>query len=286
MGIYFGRNREFFTAAATRLQKNVCTYLRMMTRNEHYSSKKIMKVTQKKEIIMCKTHMLLLILCSTLNLFVNAAKGNDHLVAHWTFDQGVGDVAPYSISGSPGEIVGAQWASGSLYFDGVGDYVRVPITGDLALAADLVTIEAVINIASEGGLDAQHYVVDSRDGLGGGYCLSVDTETIQFGIGHVLMDFPCWGIEANQWHYVAGIYDGYEMRAYLDGEEVGSYDFAGDTAGTDWLYIGQNYTGDEGFHGRIDDIKLYTTVPEPATLVLLGLGGPALLRLRKRRGIA
>lgn len=231
--------------------------------------------------------MLLFTLLSMLNVFVNAASGNDDVVAHWTFDEGVGGIIGDPVGGHNGEIFGAEWASGSLYFDGDGDYVKVPITGVLALA-DLITIEAEINIASEGGLNVQNYVIDSRDGYGGGYCLSVDTDSIEFGIGDVLMDFPCSGIEVNQWHYVAGIYDGYMMTVYLDGEEVDSYAYTGDIVNSGWLYIGQKYTLDEGFHGRIDDIGLYTTspVPEPATFVMLGLGGPALQWLRKRRSIA
>jgi hypothetical protein len=76
--------------------------------------------------------------------------------------------------------------SGSaLEFDGGDDYIEVPYDDSLAIT-DEITIGAWVNIANAVGA-GQHYVVDSRDGTGGGYGLNVDTELIQFSLTMVLI---------------------------------------------------------------------------------------------------
>ena len=108
-----------------------------------------------------------------------------------------------------------------------------------------------------------------------------------------------------QWHHIAVTFDrdGNAIR-YIDGSAVNEavdISSVGDISNDEILAIGQrgNVAGfpyDSPFDGRIDDVRLYDEVltaeevsglaiiPEPTSLVLLGLGVATLLGRRRCRG--
>lgn len=68
-------------------------------------------------------------------------------------------------------------------------------------------------------------------------------------------------VEPGAWHHVAGVFDGREVRLYLDGELVGSQRARGERRlNTLPLIIGADVNGDgdpvSPFHGRIDDVHV------------------------------
>ena len=58
------------------------------------------------------------------------------------------------------------------------------------------------------------------------------------------------------WHHVAMSWDGTNIKAYLDGEEVGSSSGSGTMSGGGPIYIG-NWQQQEGFSGKIDDVQYW-----------------------------
>jgi hypothetical protein len=63
---------------------------------------------------------------------------------------------------------------------------------------------------------------------------------------------PSFGV----WHHVAMSWDGTNIKAYLDGEEVGSSSGSGTMSGGGPIYIG-NWQQQEGFSGKIDDVQYW-----------------------------
>ena len=193
---------------------------------------------------------------------------NDGLVAYYPFDGNINDA---SGNENHGTVYGTTETEAltedrfgnpdsAFSFDGVDDYIEVPDSDSLDVTGG-ITIGAWINIAEPlGGGFPQHYVVDSRDGQGGGYGINVDTNTMQFWVGGNYPTFPV-NIQAGKWHHIAGTYDGDFMNLYIEGVLTDSILFATDfTPSTYSLYIGQRFNYIERFHGIIDDLRIYDRV--------------------------
>ena len=68
-------------------------------------------------------------------------------------------------------------------------------------------------------------------------------------------------LNAGQWYHYVGTYDGSNIKAYIDGQEVGSSSFtSGDIASSmNTINIGRNpFYGGDYFNGSIDDVRIYT----------------------------
>ena len=75
--------------------------------------------------------------------------------------------------------------------------------------------------------------------------------------GTKILDVP--GLKPNEWQHVAGVWDGKEMRTYIDGVEMGSTPYGGPelTATDASLYIGVGDSQNWFCQGLIDEIRLW-----------------------------
>ena len=94
--------------------------------------------------------------------------------------------------------------------------------------------------------------------------------------GTKILDVP--GLEPNKWQHVAGLWDGKEMRVYIDGEEKGALPFdAKELAATDAsLYIGVGDSQNWFCTGAIDEIRIWEvarTEEEINEFMMKGLNG-------------
>ncbi len=84
---------------------------------------------------MCKKLIYLVSFVLVLGLVSNVSA---ELVAHWTFDEGSGNIAyDSSGNGNDGTINGAEWDAGkygpALHFNGQDNYVEVPTSDSLEI---------------------------------------------------------------------------------------------------------------------------------------------------------
>lgn len=148
----------------------------------------------------------------------------------------------------------------SLSLNGVDGYVSVPNSPTLNLSGPL-TVEAWIKTDST----AQQGIVERYGWLStddGGYALRIEQGRLRFYTirNANAYDFVegATAISTGVWHHVAGVFDGSELRVYLDGREDGAKaSTVAPAPGTQSLKIGAR-GNDAGtrFNGLIDEVRV------------------------------
>jgi len=236
----------------------------------------------------------------------------DGLAAYYPFN---GNANDESGNGNPGIVYGATLttdrfgnADSAYRFGGVyTDYIYVNDSPSLHFSS-AASFSVWINTPSTNISQC----VLTKDYINGGanFHLRAGTDRLQFSVGYD-GGFPGQAIELNvlnspvnpnQWHHIAGTYDGSQLNLYVDSILVGTEYYSGgfSTDNGRPLMIGQkNYRPGTplnnvcAFEGIIDDVRIYNralseseiqelyqpaqSVPEPSTIVLLvsGLAGLA-----------
>lgn len=221
-----------------------------------------------------KNHLTLILLCSALFIGTSCQKQktpkpnlNRGLFAHYPFTGNADDATGNGFDGEAKN--GAKLAmdkdgkkDNAYYFDGVDDYIKTPLK-DMSysnktslfvlIQPDEITKNRYYNICRQGPhpanflLSFQEYGKILSFGMftGGSYQeLDVSIDPSDYTDGN--------------WHCVAGIYDGNEMRLYVDGQLLGSTPKSGliEEPGGAYNPIG-SMIGRERFKGRIDELRYY-----------------------------
>jgi hypothetical protein len=223
-------------------------------------------------------------------------------IAHWTFDETSGTTAHDSAGTNNGSVSGAVWKAGkiggALDFDGVNDYVDC---GQNAyVQGNQITLSAWIKSEVSGTDNQMHRIITRWGGTAStdAFNLSYDGRTgnksfyFELNADHSSYVGFNQPIVTDQWYFVTGVYDGTNMKIYINGEEKASMLNSGNI----FPAIGSTLIGkDEAnwnpcFNGVIDDVRIYDyalnagevsqlyQIPEPTTMILLGAGIFGLLR--------
>ncbi len=192
------------------------------------------------------------------------------LVGHWGFDEGLGiDSSPSAYDGT---ISGATPVSGragdALSFDGADDYVSLP-TFDVE--GEALTIAAWIRAEGFQSPHMDNRILSKATSTAGDDHYFMLSGINHEGQPHLRFRLKTQGntstlvgtgapLSLGQWHHVSAVYDGTEMRLYLDGELVGRVAKTGaiDRDGSVPVNIGRNPDGYGTFDGALDDVRIYS----------------------------
>src|ERR1044072_6224627 len=188
----------------------------------------------------------------------NVAGGSYSLTAKATDDSG-------TTTTSSAITVNVSSSSGfhSLLLNGTSSYVSVPNSSTINITGP-ITIEAWIKLNSVNG-NYQDIVCREawgQAGTGGGYEFAITNP------GKLRLDLyqshnqyttaiGATTVTTNTWHHVAGVFDGNQMRVYLDGQVDGSLSTTnGPASGTSPLNIGKSSYTTYYFGGLIDEVRI------------------------------
>ena len=246
-----------------------------------------------------------------------AGHASADLVGYWTLD---GDALDSSTYGNDGTINGNVTStadrfgnpSGAMSFaGGGGDNIDVGNAASLN-PTGAMTITAWVYLDStspvHGGRNGR--ILGKMDG-GGQRAWSTGIEASSGGVdwpatlqvssngSDVISSIDDASLPLDQWVHYAGVYDpGASMKVYLDGDlafnlTTGIPASQYSSNGHSVLIGNRPACGNCGWYGALDEVRIYNealtqaqieavmAIPEPATILMLGLGGLALIR-RKR----
>ena len=229
-----------------------------------------------------KIFILLLLLCSTafgqwqdgqkpmLGRQIDYLKSNG-LVGYWLMNEGTGNIVnDLSGNGNTATISsGIVWELGkfgpALYNDAGGHYVN---------CGDMASIEGVGAFSvsfwamhKTGVVPGTQFLVakygDSGERTFGFY--ATDAEYILFGVYNSSAAFD-YALSLNalktagKWIHVVGVYDGVNVRVYVDGilgGTVGDLTGVTDSSTEPMVLMAENDNGQNDFGGMIDDVSVY-----------------------------
>jgi hypothetical protein len=204
------------------------------------------------------------ILIFLFNVSFISAQG---LVASYSFDEGSGTIlSDSSGNGNNGTITGATWTtgkySGGLSFDGANDYIQIPNSNSLDIIGDEITLSGWVNININGNDHDYSIICKGPTTNDERYMLGV-TEQEQFNFrtntNNAYLRIAQGNVSVDQWVHIAGVYDGNQMKGYVNGIEVASRSQTGNLKNdSNPLFIGKRCSNDQRFiHASIDNIRIY-----------------------------
>jgi hypothetical protein len=155
-----------------------------------------------------------------------------------------------------------KYGTGSLAFDGTGDWLYTPSKPILQLGSSNFTIECWVYLNSTSG--AQRPISQSDNNYqfafyiasGGGLTAysfqSSGTQNFAISMGT---------LSINTWYHIACVRNGTTVTAYLNGTSTGTATLSGaiDDRSGGWRF-GANYVGTDALNGYIDDVR-FTMYP-------------------------
>ena len=161
-----------------------------------------------------------------------------------------------------------KYGTGSMAFDGTGDYLLTRDSPNLTLGAGDFTVEAWVYPTAS---PIQPIIAAQWDGVGGGTGLSwvllLSNDSNRYlrfalstnGSGVLTDSVSSTALALNAWNHVALVRCGSVFIAYLNGTSVVRYTISAGTAlydATNQVSVGSSSTGTQNFNGYIDDLRI------------------------------
>ncbi len=195
----------------------------------------------------------------------NTPGGTNNLVGYWPFD---GDLLDQGGNGDNGTNYGATFSTGKIKQGltlGSSKYVEVPDSPSLDIT-DKITLEAWVYPTAWTPTYENSILTKAGDGDYGVWNLHYKTTSKGFrfelnnGTTRTLFETtPSTAL--NAWYHVVGVYDGSEMKLYVNGVLKGSLATSGNIATNNSpLRIGKQFWWGSIYSywsGKIDEVKIY-----------------------------
>lgn len=206
------------------------------------------------------------------------AFGNGELagiVGWWKFDETEGTTAKDSSDGNHnGTLIGnAKWTqgkiNGAIDLDGKGSFVQIADKSAFNIAGQ-ITIACWANIRS---VPSEYMAIVTKGD--GSWRLSTAQQGRKFhgsvnNYNSIVLDGST-EVPANEWHYVALVYNSEEVRIYVDGRLDAAKPWKGGIALNDFdVLVGEN-AEKKGrfFDGLIDDVRIYNYALKESDIMAL-----------------
>lgn len=209
---------------------------------------------------------------------------NRGLYAHYPFSGNADDVTGNGFDGIAKN--GAMLTSdrnglknSAYYFDGVDDFIWTPVkdmsySDEASICAliqpDNITSTAYYNICRQGPHPANFLLSFQESGKVLSFGMFTGGSYYELDVAIDAKDYT-----DGNWHCVSGVYDGAEMRLYVDGTLLGKAAKTGkiEKPGGAYNPIG-SMVGRERFKGKIDDVRYYDrAISEMEVRVICGGSG-------------
>ncbi len=189
----------------------------------------------------------------------------EETVLLYLFDEETADEATdLSELENHGEITDAEWTAdgkngGALVFDGASSLIEVPHHDSLSPGGAALTIEAWFKptsfpaghppIARKGSVAESGWGFDTPGGKIRGFVYTAP--------GSAAVAQGTTTMKLDTWHHVAMVYDGEEVRIYLDGELDGEVARKGDINENDAsVWIGKKANENIWLDGALDELRI------------------------------
>lgn len=228
----------------------------------------------------------------------------DGLVSYWTFDETSGSIAHDTVGTNNGNLSGdATWTTGvlngGLQFSGNG-WVNVPDSPSLNITGDEITISAWYKPSTNNwAINGNDPIVCKWLSLNSAYFLGYGPDMPNYMVlgtmtSEVVRAYSPIPVDnVNQWYHIVGIYNGSEQVVYINTVAGSSVANTGNISiSSKPLRISGYPNDDHPLYGTVDDIRIYDralsyeevlqlySIPEPATILLIGAGSLFLIRKR------
>jgi hypothetical protein len=157
-----------------------------------------------------------------------------------------------------------KYGTGSMYFDGTGDWLMTPNRTNLNVGSGDFTVEAWVYTGST----SQQVIIGANrnsDGVGA-FMLNLNyTGKVRFFCsysGGTILDYNVGSgtISDSAWHHIAATRSGSSLRIFIDGTQTGTTNTTLGTASIDNAIadyrVGSTTDGALNFNGYIDDLRI------------------------------
>lgn len=200
--------------------------------------------------------------------------------AHYTLDEGAGSTVTDANGGLNGTQFGATWTSGrvggALQFDGLNDYVEVPNSTHFQVTQAFSAAGWIKSSVWPTDTNWASVILRKGDANPCNWqvCVVAGKAAIVFD------DYDTYGLfggttmSLNQWHHVAGTWDGVTARVYVNGVQDGSWSRAAPIGiDTRPVFLGGRSGATDITSGPVDDVRFYERALTAGEVAALAAGG-------------